>query len=372
MVIRPFLPGDRWPEMHAFLSRQYRPDLALLWRPLFEWQYQSSRYGGNASMLTAWEGDRLVAALGYVSLPLFWGDWEEPVNGAWAMNWMVEPEYRTGVGWVLLRRLQEMHPVVFAIDASAQNLELVGPLGWTIAPVLPRMVRILDPDRAASLFGWARNADGTAFIASPRMASRLSELTHDSHYAPDWRLYEPLRYGTLRSREHLRWRFLQHPRFRYSVLLTESTNRPAVCAYRVEMAFDKAGRPVAPVGRVLDFFFPTDPLGEQDAEQLIHGVLTRMAAAGCVYADFSGSAAVYRRLLLRLGWLSESPGCPLLPSRLTPVEPKPRVLNVEFGVSDPLVVPDLDEAYITTADGDADRPAMLAERMPMAVAASLQ
>lgn len=371
MVIRSFLPGDRWLEMREFLARRYRRDLALLWRSLFEWQYQSARYGGNASMLTAWGGDRLVGTLGYVSRPLFWGDWHEPVNGAWAMNWMVEPECRSGIGWLLMRKLQGMYPVVFAVDASTENLALVEPLGWKVEPVLPRLVRVLDAARAEALFGLAPEVPGASFAASATAAAGLLDLTFDAEYAPDWSLYAPLRYGTIRSREHLRWRFLEHPRFRYVVARTESPHRPAVCAYRVELAFDRDGRPVAPVGRVLDFFHPTDPLGEQDAERLLHGVLTRMARSGCVYADFSCSAAVYRQTLLRSGWLAERPDRPLLPSRLAPIEPTARVINVEFGVLAPLVAPALDEAYITTADGDADRPAMLAERMPAAVAAGL-
>jgi hypothetical protein len=211
-----------------------------------------------------------------------------------------------------------------------------------------------------------------SFTVSPTAAGSVVAFTFDSDYAPEWCLYSPLRYGTIRSREHLRWRFLEHPRFRYSVVLTGPRHRPAVCAYRVELAFDRDGRSVAPVGRVLDFFYPTDPSGEQDAECLLHGVLSHMAGAGCVYADFSGSAAVYRRMLLRSGWLAESPNRPLLPSRLAPIEPTARVLNVEWGVVAPLVAPALDEAYITTADGDADRPAMLAEHMPAGVAAGLR
>lgn len=370
MAIRRCFPADRWPEMREFLARRYRHDLALLWRPLFEWQFQSARDGGNASILTAWDGDRLVGTLGYVSVPLLWGDWHKPVNGAWAMNWMVEPDYRTGIGWSLMRKLQAMHPVVFAIDASTQNLELVGRLGWTIEPVLPRLVRVLDAARAETLFGLSPEVPRRSFTGSPTAAGGLLDFAVDSAYAPDWRLYAPLRYGTIRSREYLRWRFLEHPRFRYSVALTDSTNRPAVCAYRVELAFDRDGGPVAPVGRVLDFFHPTDSQGEQDAERLLHGVLTRMARAGCVYADFSCSAVAYRRTLQRLGWLDAPPDGPLLPSRLAPIEPTARLLNVEFGVSAPLGAPPFADAYFTTADGDADRPSMLAERMPAAVAAA--
>lgn len=361
------LPAAEWPQMRDFLVRRYRPDLALLWRPLFDWQYQSARRDGGASVITAWDRDRLVGTLGYLSLPMFWGDWREPLIGAWAMNWMVEPEYRTGIGWLLLRKLQDMHPVVFSIDASSDNLKLVASLRWSVEPALPRYIRVIDPARVRTSFDV--DIPTAALVTSAAAADALCAFDcHDEGFAPDWPLYMPLLFGTLRSTGFLRWRYLDHPHFHYTVATTGDRRRPAVCAYRVELAFDRDGHPVTRVGRLLDFFHPTDRRGEADAEILVQGVLTRLAHEGCAYADFTGTSASYGDTLRRLGWIEEAPGTQVLPSRLTPIERVPRVLNVEFGVRAPHRVPPLGAAYITRADCDADRPALLTKDMRAAIA----
>ena len=67
-----FFPLRDWEQMSGFLREAYRPDLALRHRPIFEWQFMADRYGGNASMICAYEGDALIGIHGYLALPMFW------------------------------------------------------------------------------------------------------------------------------------------------------------------------------------------------------------------------------------------------------------------------------------------------------------
>ena len=115
----------RWEVMHAFLSRNYRADLPLLSRRVYQWQFLVDDYGGNACMLCAWDGNHLVGILGYMPTLVFWGDVDRPVLATWTANWVVEKPYRHGLGWSLLRKLQEMYPVVLGVGASSENERMV-------------------------------------------------------------------------------------------------------------------------------------------------------------------------------------------------------------------------------------------------------
>ncbi|MEW6319645.1 MAG: GNAT family N-acetyltransferase [Acidobacteriota bacterium] len=350
--------AERWPALRAFLATHYRPDLALLWKPLFDWQYQARPDGGGACMLSAWSEQRLVGILGYAPVPSFWGTLTEAVPAAWAMNWMVDPSYRMGIGWLLMRKLHDMHPVLTSVDASADNVRLVEPLGWKVFTTLPRYVLVLDAASAREKFGLAG-----AIAEAPRIESHeaLRDVrAADGTYRPNWPKYGPMRYGAVRSLAHLEWRYLRHPRFTYHVVATGAPDRPAVAVYRVELAFDAAGHDVAPVARVVEFFHPHDAQGRLDAAALLAGLAARLRRDGCVFADTWMSSGCYGATLVECGWCRERSEQPLLPSRLAPVQQLPRNLNFEIGVRRPFTMPAGDDTYITRGDSDADRPSMLA------------
>ena len=139
-----FFPLRDWEQMSGFLREAYRPDLALRHRPIFEWQFMADRHGGNASMICAYEGDALIGIHGYLALPMFWGNVDQPIVGGWGINLYARPEFRSGLGWVLLKKLKEMHPVSIGVGASEQAERI---LVGKDADKIDRMVREA-PERA--------------------------------------------------------------------------------------------------------------------------------------------------------------------------------------------------------------------------------
>ncbi len=339
--------------MHAFLSRNYRPDLALRHRAMFEWQFLDEK-SGQARLICGWTEGRLIAILGYITTQVFWGSCSQPQTAAWAINWMGDPESR-GLGWLLMRRLQEQFPIVLGVGVTTDNQKIIERLGgWSLFHEVPRYLCVLDRHQSGAFLApsvsLAELPPEVPLRTTPEVTF-LSEGTTD--FAPAWELYPSLAYGTVRSFDYLRWRYLRHPAFAYSIALLGPPYRPAVCVYRVERAF---GRCQGNVGRLTEFFYPEDARGERDGVELLAAVIQRLRAAGCAYADYVGGSASYSHTLLRVGWSRQTEGRQLLPVRLCPVEHSPFSHSLEFTVSSELPRPALEQMYVTRGDGDQDRP----------------
>ena len=342
---------DRWPVMHAFLAAQYRPDLALRDRDIFTWFFRAG--GGDANVVSAWDGEQLVGMLGFVPDPIHWGRLGAPLSGAWLVNWAVDAAYRSGIGIALMRDVQMRFDVLLGVGAGIENERIVARLGWTIYPGMPRYLAVFDRAAAAALAFAGAALDGYCF-AGAGDANGAGDWRPDAPQ-PAWEAYPALTYGTVRSPEYLRWRYLRHPTFRFSILAAGEDTAPALAVYRIERAAGSG----ALVGRVMEFFHPADPPGCAAGVGLAGALAARFAAAGCVFADFVGAAGAYGETLTRAGWTLEDPAAPVLPSRLQPVERTPFAYNLEYGVRRGLPQPAFDAIYATRGDGDADRPPSL-------------
>ena len=305
--------------------------------------------------MSAWDGERLVGTLGYVADPVHWGRLDEPVPGAWLVNWAVDAAYRHGIGIALMREVQSRFAVLLGVGAGIENERIVARLGWTIYPGMPRYLAVFDRVAAVALAFPGAGAALDAFCFDRAVdAHGVREWKSDGR-SPAWEHYPALAYGTVRSPAFLRWRYLEHPAFPFTVLVAGDDAAPALAAYRIESA---AGNGL-PVGRVMEFFHPGDAAGVAAGAVLAGALAARFAAAGCAFADFVCSAADYGATFAKAGWALEDPAAPVLPCRLQPVERTPFVYNLEYGVRRGFDQPAFDAIYATRGDGDADRPASL-------------
>lgn len=354
VVIHPTFDMAAWPEMAEFLARNYRPDLALRSRRYFEWQFCVRRPGDPACVINAWEGDRLVGIVGYVATDFLWGG--ATISGAWFYNWMVDAEHRRGLGFALLRDVQQRFGIVLSTGANEENARLVQRLGWAYFPALPRFLAIFDPTQAAPLL--LPGASPADLGAVPLELPRIDVATSPSPtFAPDWHRYPEMAFGAVRSASFLRWRYLEHPAFTYRILVAGEDGQPAVCVYRTEVSTGEAS---VKVGRVVEFFHPGGAEGECLGVEVLRAAMGQMAAEGCAFADLISSGR-FAHTLVKAGWSLEPDAAPKLAVRLRPVERRPFPYSLEYGVRKGLPLPDLTEVYVTKGDTDTDRPVSLAD-----------
>ena len=351
LVLQDRFVMDRWPEMRRFLEDNYRPGYIMANLALFRWQFCGRGECDHASVVCAWDGPRLVGILGYMPLDLFWGDTEGPVRGAWMANWMVAAEYRKGIGAIIMRRLMERFPVLLGQGANAANRPIASLLGFRIYPRIPRHVVIFSTVRTAA-FLYADAPRLPAAWAGPSEVSPEVAFALPSGFDPDWRLYRGARFGTVRDAAYLRWRYLDHPMFEYTILTIGGARDPAICVFRLERA---RGPAQGAVGRIVEWFFPQTEDGKERGIAVLRAALAELRRRDAAFADFYASASHLSACAANAG-MADATDLPLA-TRLNPVELMPRQQNLEVWTAPSTIAPpELGELYVTKSDGDQDRP----------------
>ncbi len=347
-------PMDRWDEIRRFMEKNYWSHLPILDRRIFEWQFQADLNGGRANVVTVWEGGRLIGMLGYMPVDIFWGDVETTRRGAWTANWVVDEDHRGDAGWLMLRQVGEMFDVTLGIGGKPETLKISKHLGWAVYPHIPRFLAILNKEAAASVAG--SNLPDVTSVSIPNTAPVLQFLEDEGDYQPDWRHYPHMNHGTVRSYEHLKRQYIDHPIFRHFILIEGPPERPSLCVFRMQLAYD--GEVSVRTGRVVEFFHPMDEVGKDGGLTLMLNVLAHLRDQGCAYLDIHHCNDLSIATLRRAGWIEEPAARQTLPGRVCPIDRNHRTTNriIYADQANPPVP--LSSLFVTGGDGDEDRAAM--------------
>jgi hypothetical protein len=360
-----------WSIMDSFFAKHYKSNYILRNRKLFEWQFGCKEKTDQATVLSAFSDNELIGILGYMPLNFLWEDFDKPVRGAWLGNWMVADSMRNGAGTMLMRRIQELFPIVLAQGAGQMNVPIVSKMGFDFYKIIPRFGVIFDVKQTLSLLSTDTSSEYDVClerlarypIPKDNQTEVLSIASTEElkEYSPNWHFYEGLNFGTLRDANYLTWRYLNHPIFDYYILMSAPSKNnpkkkkewlPAVCVYRIEQT---SGIKSVLVGRILEFFAPSNVEGEKAAQSVLNYVLDEMQNVGCSFCDFFCSAEKINRLVTKIGLHAFPDG--MLPLRLNPIQFPSRPQNLEIWVQKNSPHPaKLEEIYITKSDGDQDRP----------------
>ncbi len=340
-----------WPEMDSFFTINHHPGYVMRNRKLFEWQFSGGGHMRQANMLCAFAQDSLlVGILGYMPLDVFWGNFNAPIRAVWMANLMVKPDFRHGTGTLMMRRLMEIYPVLMGQGAGDMNIPIASAMGFHIYDGIPRYISIFNADKMG------------AFVTAPDFRMPGSVDDFDIHpavchelpqdYDPDWSLYPMLAFGTVRSASYLRWRYVNHPIFKYEVLVMGMPTQPAICVFRIE---DTKGAIRSRVGRIVEFFHPQTENGESEGVLVLHTALAKMIACGCVFADFYCTSELLASTLAKAG-MNLATNDPIA-NRMSPVELRHYRQNLEVWASPGMSFPsEPGNYYVTKSDGDQDRP----------------
>ena len=279
---------------------------------LLRWQYRVPEDEDRLSVLVARDQDRPVGFLGVIRTPFCRRG--ETVRGGWLATWTVAEEARaTQAGLaLLLAALQELD-VVGCLGFNEQAEAIYRRLGFEVRTPLPRVVALQPRGAPAAALDWDARA-----------------------WEERWRVeLAPSFVGTPRDAAFIRWRYLEHPSYRYVVRLAEDAR--ALVVHRVQ---EVEGR------RVVRF---VEALGDVAAATALVG-LALHEAEGAWLADFTCVDEAHAEPFVRAGFVPETTLPELPPDRFQPLGRSPRGLGAAFhGV-------DLAGLYATRADGDQDRP----------------
>jgi hypothetical protein len=249
--------------------------------------------------------------LGWIEFDACAGD--ERVPGGWMTNWLVVPAARgRGLGLALVEHARETtYEFIGALGANSATRHVLGGAGFAEVGMY-RWVRVFDEEALRELLGGREYPPKSA---EPRPSESTGFV------------------GACRDADFLRWRYREHPRFRYEVVDDKA-------AYRIETV---AGS-TAKVARIVDF------LGDEALAARIAGEAER---AGAVFADFSCTSARFGRPLEVAGFVPD----PGLPGRFQPLDFSDRPIVSCFWAAPRLGIDvGAGDLYVTRADSDLDRP----------------
>lgn len=361
-----------WERFSEFVREYYHRRYILLDREFFEWQYRRGplpRTGDFSVKIVAQE-PRLLGFCGFVPYDIrTFG--KAGLRAAGLCNLMVARECRAlGVGLALVESVAGDFDVTwgtgYAMGEGGKSR--TGPIfekaGWRIMEELGRYVAVLDGTGVARLaYGPEFRGTSPFAAAAPSAVPGGAAVTEVERFSSEVeRLWEGLadKYpiAVARHAEYLNWRYADHPRFRYWILVACAREKwNGYVVFRVEQATEADGGVAYTVGRIVDI------VAHESAERpLLAAALQALRESGAVMADYFSTGSFHREALESLDFFRcDVPLYRDIPRRLSPVD-RAMLVPVNFVLRVGETVPqrerffDSTNWYITTGEGDIDRP----------------
>jgi GNAT superfamily N-acetyltransferase len=341
--------AEQLTNLRAFFVRVYGPAHPLsASEPFFKWQF--GRVADGASVKLAMLDGAIIGCLGYV--PVEVGLAGRVVDGAWVINWMIDPEHRRlGLGPILMREVNRQFAVTLNVGPNADAQTVLSRMGWTHFGELPRYTYVADPAAAASLTEH-RQLDWPEPPAIPRRADHVAVRMVDRFGSDATELWDRFagstRAGTRRSADYLNWRYAEHPLAAYRLLEAHrSGSMVGLAVYRIEQVKDLPVR----VGRIVELICDA---GAEDS--LLHAVIED-AGPEVALIDFFCSDDTFAAGLTRLGFLpGDHPSAARLPVLFQPIDYRRSGVPFMAHLSKVGDQARPREWYVTKGDGDQDRP----------------
>jgi GNAT superfamily N-acetyltransferase len=346
MDIVAFDPTVHRPRWEEFIVASYRnANYVMLSHTFLRWQFldnPANQTGGYTLWIVEQKGE-IIAQLGFVPFQGITRS-SEPIQGAYPINLMVRPEYRSvGLGAILLGRLLKQFPCLVNPGVNEGGAILGEGLGMTNLGLLRRYVAVLDKHAAQSLAFNGRLPQGIAEAGTrPVDVIAATKLPHQA--SAGFAFPQPV-YGALRSRDFLRWRYDGHPAFTYEFLF--SPDYRSVLVFHEEREME--------TGTVI--FRVVDVLSRPEHQfALLSGVVLAGKERGAAIVDFFFSLDCYQPALRAAGFFDEAMHSDShIAALFQPLDF--RKTGIHLLASCPgWSGTRLEDWYITKADSDQDRP----------------
>ena len=315
----------------AFINLHWRKDHVLATsQKLMDWQYKQA--GGLYNFVLAYEGNDLLAVLGFIPVDRY-----DPAlrdrAAVWLALWKLRSDVKiAGLGLRMLRFLERMHSIkTIAVNGiNAAHPPMYQALGYRTGVL--RHSYLFNPNMQSRLLA----------IVNPAVAVALPQLGQSVMQEMDQQTLQQLPWppgNQNRTPAYFAERYLRHPFYRYQVHLFSFDSQRALLATRVVRHGNAAAL------RIVDFTGDVNVLA-----QIGNSLEDLMQQHDAEYVDFLNSG-IPQGLLAQAGFAElDFDGPLIIPNRFEPLERKNH--RVFFAIK----TSDTSEPLIFRADGDQDRP----------------
>lgn len=361
-----WLRAEQLPELQAFFDEHWQRGHVLARdAELVRWQHRLPDRPDRMSMLVAREQGEIVGALGMILVGFCWRG--RCIPGGWLAGWIATPHARSRqVGLRLLRHATDSLELEFigVTGVNDKALRIYRAVGFSICESVPRWVRVISENALARLLA-GRVSPLREPANAPTSAAGLQTATWSDALAERWdeawtERIAPRVVGTWRDAAYLRWRYLEHPRFSYSVRVAQDGDGSVrgMAVHRVAEVLGSRGRAV----RVLEL------LGDEEAMTTLAADAVACAVkAGAAFADMYCTADAVAGPLESCGFTLSAGDGDNLPALFEPIDFNETRLSGAFSAARELDRSRLLHSgalYVTRSDSDQDRPNRLLTPSP--------
>jgi hypothetical protein len=357
-------------DVQKYIHTHWQPD-HLLSRDLdfLKWQYgfadRDSSLASKSGILLAKKGTVIGGMLGIIANECV--DHGRALTAGWYAIWSVAEPYRQfGLGLKLLEAAKQLgYDVVGTLGANKLAMSMYRLLKYQIVPAMLRSTRLFSWLLLEQILAAAKLKNVQTLTEhwqarenSPLTSSDvLAGIVHPAGQA-DWQEWDTLwrdqfaarLFSVDRTASYLRQRYANHPQFRYEILFARNAQGQlsGCCVCRIA----KLQPSQINMLRIVEY------LGvDSTAYRLLGQQLEKIAAAeACAYADFNCTLRESHSGLP--GFELDIEGSLALPKRLSPLEFTKTTTSVcwSFVETPSRLLNSETDVYLTSADGDQDRP----------------
>jgi len=364
-------PLSRLAALQEFIDQHWKKGHVLARdAELLRWQYRNPHQADSLSVLIAEDGDEIAGMLGVIFVGFAQAGQRLP--GAMLAMWLARVEDRRGgLGLQLMQELRDQEcPFIGVMGIATAALPIYRALRYSVVDRVPRLARVFSignfesllSAETAGLYTAETRAIWTATATAVTAGELTGELSVDwtAEMASRWdhawqKHFAPRASGGWRDAAFLDWRYVNHPRFEYTIRVAMDPGSDEITGLVVYRIVQIQNRPER-VLRIVEFL-ATESSGPRLAAEVLR-VGTEQAVA---FADFYCTSIPSGRWLEEVGFVREQQQPVHLPTLFSPLDFRRGGMSAAFSVTAE-IAPDSREYfrdrdfYFTAGDGDQDRP----------------
>ena len=174
-------------------------------------------------------------------------------------------------------------------------------------------------------------------------------------YKPNFKKFKKIKFQALRDKNFMKWRYQNHPYFKYQIIFEGSYEEPSICVFRKEKYFGKYNGEIA---RVVDFFYPSNKKGKKNAKKLLKNLFNYLMKKKYVFVDYYNNIGDFSKIFNSFSISKKNQYRNLFVSKYCPIKYSNFEQNLYFTVPKKEKI-NLKEFYIGKSDIDGDVPAKL-------------
>jgi len=277
------------------------------------------------------------------------------INAGELTTWIVKEEYRNkGIGPKMITFLTNKYEILIGMGISNDALPVYIRSGFKYLKAVPRYVKIMDWDKITKYAEYDSNAKKIDRYYNKKRKEKsfrtidFSEKSFENINT----LFSQTNNLFSRNYQYIKWRYLNHPMFKYDINIIQSDSNPGYgvfVATRTEVSDDNLK-----ILRIVDLFGDN-----KDIEAAISYLLEFAKLNNIPIVDFFGTNSNINSFLIKDGWFSTMDNDFFyFPHLFQPTElRKPSTTSlIYWSKYDETSLYDIGKLYLTKQDADFDRP----------------